>query len=143
MNDIDRLAEMAELYQKCLDITSAALSGESLPDEDELTGLLQTRRKMLSRALSLENALKTKSEDGSRYLTGIKPEAENRAAGLLDRIRSLMNSLVKTDEALKERLEKGLVSVGDDLNAIRKGQSVLKAYAPFRGGASYFVDRHG
>lgn len=136
---IERLAEMAKLYRRCLNLTNNALGEGTLPDHDRLAELLQRRTKVLTRIKRLE----TRSEDGGRYILGVPGSETAQARKLLHDLESVITELVEADRSLKKRLEGELEQVGAKLKRLRRGHSALTAYAPFQGGEAYFVDRRG
>ena len=138
---IDCLSEMVRLYGLGLDLTRKALADKNLPGEDRLGELLHRRAEVLARISRLERGLETKTEGDRKYLAGLsQPEAE-QAHGLVEDLRRAMTALAEADLNLKARLEDEMDQVGQELRRLRRGHSALKAYAPFRGGIAYYVDR--
>jgi len=140
---IERLAEMAKLYCRCLDLTNEVLAEGALSEPDRLAELLQRRTGILTRIKHLEGGLETRAEDDGNYILGVPGSETAQARKLLHDLEIVIAELVTADRSLKERLEGEFEQVGAKLKRLRRGHSALTAYAPFQGGDAYFVDRRG
>lgn len=140
---VERLAEMAKLYRRCLDLTNEVLAEGALSEHDRMAELLQRRTEILTRIRRLEGGLETRAEDGGKYILGVSGPETAQARKLLHDLEIVIAELVEADLSLKKRLEGELEQVGAKLKRLRRGHSALTAYAPFQGGEAYFVDRRG
>jgi len=138
---VERLAEMAKLYRRGLDLTNEVLAEGALSEHDRLTELLQRRTGILTRIRRLEGGGGTRAEDGGKYILGVSGPETAQVRKLLHDLEIVIAELVEADLSLKKRLEGELEQVGAKLKRLRRGHSALTAYAPFQGGDAYFIDR--
>jgi hypothetical protein len=132
---------MVELYWTCLHLTRQILNAKKLPETRQLEHLLDRRQEALGKIERLSQGLTTRAEHDHIYLTGIPREEEKQAGVLLKDVRAYAGLLVEADQELKARIQAELAQTGEKLEAMIKGQSVLKAYTPYRGGVAFYVDR--
>ena len=138
-----QLIELVRLYQKCLDLTEEVLSWDDLTREDHLDKQIRQRAKCLAMARSIEVRLECESIDGRKQLIGVPEAEEARVRQHLVDLKSAMTRLLEADGNLRSKIEDELGRIKDDINRLRKGQSALRAYAPYRGGIAYLIDRRG
>lgn len=134
------LAALLRLYRRCLEITSDVLEKNELPNYSTLSEIFGRRTGVLNKIKKLEKELELEPGEGEALLAGLEGRSKQKAEGLLTDLRSTMTDLIESDRKLKKRLEEELELTGRELSRLHQGESILKAYAPFKGGISYYVD---
>lgn len=138
---VERLGELAGLYREGLCLTTEALAQDPRQDEASLAGLLRRRTQVLARAAEVQEGVATREEDGRHYLVGLSAEQSEEAEVLLEELGATLEGLAEADQKLKQKLEEERERTGQELERVGRGHSALKAYAPYRGGISYYVNR--
>ncbi len=130
------------LYRRCLEITSDVLEKNELPDDSTLSEIFGRRTNILNKVKKLEKELELEHGEGETLLARLEGRKKEKAEGLITDLRSIMTNLIESDRKLKKRLEEELELTGRELSRSQQGESILKAYAPFKGGISYYVNHH-
>lgn len=140
---MDRLAQMARLYQRCLELTEQILteSASTDGDEDRLDVFLKRRAELIRKADALERELAVQDANGKRYLADLLPEDTDQARDLLDLIQETIRKIITADRRLMERYREVQDRVTEELGRLHQGLTLLKGYAPFKNGVAYYVDR--
>ncbi len=140
---LERLASMAKLYERCLNLTYEILQKNSLDDEKTAHVLFDRRNKILEKIKKLEQGLKIQRQKGQNLLVGVAPGDEKKTEALLRELRNLITKLMDADKKLKKQLQKEIHRTGEELKRIKQGHLLLKKYTPYRKGISYYVSRRG
>ncbi|MBW2050798.1 MAG: hypothetical protein JRG97_07540 [Deltaproteobacteria bacterium] len=140
---LERLADMAKLYRRCLKLTLETLRKDCFGDEDAVSDFFDRRIKIINKIKKLEQGLETRQEDGRNLLLGIAASEEKKAEPLLEEIQNLMTDLIESDRKLKKSLEKEVARTSLELKRVKQGHLFLKSYAPYKKGVSYYINRKG
>ena len=141
LNTTQTLFAMIRLYRRCLEITSAVLANEELPDEAALSEVFIRRASILKKVEALAKTLEIVQGDEGSVFVGLNDQDQKKAEGLLATLRSIIVDLIESDRKFEERLKKEMKWTEHEVNRLQQGKSMLKAYTPFKGGISYYVDR--
>ncbi len=134
------LSVLFRLYRRCLEITSNVLEKNELPDYSTLSEIFKRRTSILNKVKKLEKELELEQGEGKALLAGLEGRSKQKAEGLLTDLRSIMTDLIESDQKLKKRLEEEMELTSRELSRLHQGESILKAYTPFKGGISYYVN---
>ena len=140
LNTEQILFAMIRLYRRCLEITSEAMAKEELPDEVALPDLFIRRAGILRKVEELAKNLEIGPGDAEPVFTGLNDQDQKKAEELLAILRSVITDLIELDRKFAERLKKEMKWTEQEVKRLQKGESMLKAYTPFKGGISYYVD---
>jgi len=136
-----RLGEMLNWYKKCLRLTQQTLIEPSQLDEGQLAELLRQRSRIYLKIKNFEAGLPTETREGRVFLSGLAESEIPQVEAILGDLRATLEDLSRADRQLQDRMKHVLSHIEKKLGRVKQGQTMLKAYAPFRGGVAYYVDR--
>ncbi|MBW2621524.1 MAG: hypothetical protein JRD68_01340 [Deltaproteobacteria bacterium] len=137
------LFAMIRLYRRCLEITSDVVEKEDLPDDAALAEVFIRRASILKKVEALTKNLVIEQRDEGPALVGLNDGDQKKAEEHLATLRSIITDLIELDRKLEERLKQEMDWTEHEINRLQQGESMLKAYTPFKGGISYYVDHQG
>ena len=142
-NTTQILSVMIRLYRRCLDLTAAILAEEELPDDAALSEAFIRRAGILKKIDALRKTLEIKQGDTGPAIVGLNNQDQKKAEEFLATLRLQITDLIKLDRKLETRLKEEMQKTRSEINRLQQGESMLKAYTPFRGSISYYVDHQG
>ena len=137
-----RLEEMDRLYLRCLDLTRAFLEMDPLPLDKRLEHFIRDRAELLTGIKDLEQALPTRREGEKNIIDVDDPVIREQLEPLINSLRDRLTALLEADRRLGEKIREAVVRTRDDLQRVRLGQAILKAYTPASMRPVY-LDRRG
>lgn len=137
-----RLEEMERLYTRCLDQTRAFVEMDPLPLDQRLEDFIRNRAELLTSIKDLERDLPTR-RDGEKTILNVDATLiREQLEPLIDRLRDHLTALIEADRRLGTKIRDAIVQTRDDLQRVRLGQAILKAYTPAAMRPVY-LDRRG